>query len=223
LVEKGFSVFPGPALPGSSAGFTPEAVAAGADFDVASWGVVIENTSDMVATYTDVRVTLSDATGAVVASEVETAIVLLPGTRLGTGGSATVEDAPPTDVDVEIGSSQWLPRDIESVELAELEASRVAVTVDPAELDQVIGFSISSDYSTRRRAWATTVFRNRSGDLIGGTGREDDSNVNYPDAEPDRTVFRLSQGEIRVGHAVPDIDVAQSEVFLDLVSLREPG
>lgn len=220
VVEQGLSVFPGPAQPGT--GYTPEAVAAGQDHDVVSWGVVVENTSDWVATYTDIAVDLVDPGGAVTLRDrpgAETVVVLLPGERYGTGHTGMLtEGGEPADLEVEIGPSEWVTADARGVEFAEITARGIETSNDE-RLRFVTAFAMESSYSTSRPVWATAVFRNADGEIIGGTSRANDT-YGY---DPDRTAAPgRSSGEITISRTVPTVDDTQSEVYLDPVS-PEPG
>jgi hypothetical protein len=237
VVDSGYTVFPGPAEPGAA--FTPEAVAAGETFDVVSWGVVVENTSEWIAIHTDVRVRLVDPAGTVVPTTgaeewpgQETIVVLRPGERYGmghTGGLERVVDRPPgnvpADLQVELGSSQWLPPDTDRIEPGDLRASdlRVGQGSEADPLAFRVDFTADSTYEARQPIWATAVFRDAAGRIIGGTSRQNDT----LGIDPDRVVYpggRLPSS-ITIRYTVPNVDVSQSEVHLDLVGIgdRQPG
>jgi hypothetical protein len=84
-----------------------------------------------------------------------------------------------------------------------------------ADLDyDTVSFAIESSYTTERPMSATAVFRNRAGQIIGGTSRWADD-ITEP-GYPGRIVYPgMSTGDIRIGHTVPGVDDAQSEAHLD--------
>ena len=250
LVDSGFSVYPGPAEPGGTAEFTSEAVAAGASFDVASWGVVVENTSEWVATDVEVRVELVDADGAAVATHryqwpgAETIVLLRPGQRFAMGHTDTLDwpaertTGPPARLEVEIGPTRWFPPDARGVEVpvivangdstaAELPvvtADEVTTGVEPSEIagqDFVVSFRTESDADRTWPMSATAVFRDAGGRIVGGTSRTNDYRT--AGLPPGRLVSQGDgSGDIRLGLDVPGVDDARSEVSLDFETRSRP-
>ncbi|MBC6462844.1 hypothetical protein [Actinomadura sp. HBU206391] len=230
LVDRGLSVFPGPA---NGAEFTPEVKAARRDWDVVSWGILIENTSRWVAAFTVVDVDLVDAAGVVLSetdyrkrSKAETIVVLRPGERFGMGHTQPLE-APgrhpgkrlraPADLQVQIGRSTWFPPNSRYDEFARITASEIKTPQNPG---LTVSFMMESAYATSRRAWATSLFRNAAGKIIGGTSHCDDANRDQPDriVLPGRARGHIARG---LDYIVPHVAPARSELYLDPLPTKD--
>ncbi|KAB2340587.1 hypothetical protein [Actinomadura rudentiformis] len=226
LVDRGLSVFPGP---GNGARFRPEAKAAGRDYNVVSWGILIENTSKWAATLTLVDVHLVDAAGVALSKtdydrpKAETIAVIRPGERFGMGltqnlakpGKPRKRLRTPADLQVQIGQSAWFPPNSRSNEFVKITASEIKT---PHDGRATVSFTMESP--SHQQAWATALFRNAAGKIIGGTGHCEDS---FGD-QPERVVAPgRSRGTINTRYVVPHVAAARTEVYLDTVPVNDLG
>lgn len=170
LVESGFSVY-------TIEDTVISPLSSDEDREWVTYGFVVENTSEMVALHTDIRVTLLDDSGERMADRVvpgpagaEKPTVLLPGERFGAGGIIELGETTPTELDVEIGGSQWYPAENAFLEFADVSASEVtAVAHDNViEPGPEIDLTIESAYGRTVSASGTAVLRDGSGAVIGG-------------------------------------------------------
>jgi hypothetical protein len=172
-----------------------------------SWGVIVENRSDQVATSTNIIVGFLNDEDRVVDSTEVLIQTLLPGQRFGIG-DAPYEEAPGVvalDVRVE-PPDEW--RDPEGY--AEIETGEVNISYDSYE-HPTVAFDAQNPYDQRiENVIAYCILRNTAGDIVGGSSTSD---VPYL---PENGSISAS---IDVFAAVPDVDESKTEIYVDPLSL----
>lgn len=160
------------------------------------YGFVVENTSALVATQTDIRVDIFDESGELIGvggrgfyvgdgvsgrDETDPARVrvLLPGQRFGSGDLVDLPGTTPARIEVAVSGSLWYPRDTPSVEFATITAGEVTTEPDAAGgcLDLAVTYTLDSAYESDQRVRVHSVLRDGEGAIIGGTHPRWDSDV----------------------------------------------
>jgi hypothetical protein len=137
-----------------------------------SFGVILESTStNWVANETKLTVTFTDGSGAPVEDTVEhgqySVYATFPQHRTGLGAQVYVGAPGATRVQVQIGSSTWVPR--ADPRLAEITAANVQTQRKTGSA--TFSFALTSAYQrTVTGRYVNIIFRKQGGGLIGGAG-----------------------------------------------------
>lgn len=172
-----------------------------------SWGVIVENRGDQVAYNTTVVVGFINDEGDVVDSSEVVINLLIPGQRLGFGDAPYEEVSGVVELDVTVEPpSEW--RDPEGY--SEITTSDIDVTYDSSDSPEV-SFEAENPYDQRiENVMAYCILRNAAGDIVGGGGTTD-----VPYLPENGTI----SGSIDLFTAVPDVDAAKTEVYVDPMGL----
>lgn len=137
-----------------------------------SFGVILESTStNWVADDTKLTVTLTDGSGAPVEDQVEhgqySVYATFPQHRTGLGTQVYVGAPGATRIQVQVGSSTWVPRT--DPRLAEITAADVQTQHKTGSA--TFSFALTSAYHrTVNGRYVNIIFRDQGGQLIGGAG-----------------------------------------------------
>lgn len=188
VVDSGFSNFMG--------GFDQ-------DERSASYGFIIENTGDTLATDIQVSVSAYDAAGTAVASASHTVYVLRPGEQMGIGdeffGTTLTTDI--DSVDVQVGEPSDFGIDDVPAEGA-LTAEGITTRADDYNLTTT--FTAKSTYAQQIDSpSAYAIYRDADGNIVGGS-------VGWLDFLP---ANGSTAGEVRSYDVIPN--VATTEIYLD--------
>jgi hypothetical protein len=155
----------------------------GADRRTVSLGVLLENTSELVAYRTRIRFRVFDAAhGSAVAPRSGELLfqeipVILPGQRVAAGAWTYVREdqaARPVQVagfEVEVSATQWWPRDNEVLRFAAISARYQGFVKSTADADSgTINYSVDSAYCRPLAPrGVAAIFRTGDGRLVGGS------------------------------------------------------
>jgi hypothetical protein len=130
-----------------------------------SYGVVLENTSDQIATNVSVEVTLMGVTEPTPEASPVEIPVLMPGQRVGVGHTAYDDASAMTGMDVAVDATQWWPPDLRSIELGDISVSEL--TISPAG-DGTLTFTLDSTVPVYEGGTFHAVLRDASGTIVGG-------------------------------------------------------
>src|SRR5918998_2224919 len=184
-------------------GFQPFMGGYDQDERTASYGFIIENTSDEVATDISISVSAFDASGTALASASHNVYVLRPGEKMGLGDEFYGENFASDVADVQIQVSEPSEYGLEDVpEEGTLTAEGVTTTSDDYGLTTT--FTARSTYGQQIDSpQAYAIYRDAAGDIIGGsTGYVDFIAANGSTA-----------GEVTSWDLIPN--VASTEVYID--------
>jgi hypothetical protein len=135
------------------------------------FGFLVENTSGLVATDTQIRVDLIDESGVVVwTSRPLTVWVLVPGQRFGAGGVLMPDQANPVEIRVTVGGSLWYPADSPGADFGRLTVTEASLDYPEDCVWGGASLAVESSYAQELDAEVTGVLRDGEGAIIGGTG-----------------------------------------------------
>ena len=188
VVESGFSNFMG-----------------GYDKDerAVTYGFIVENTGDEIATDISISISAYDASGTALASDSKTIYVLRPGESIGLGDEF-FGDSFSTEVDsIDVQVSEPSNYSVEDVpEEGALTAEGITTTAD--DYSVTTKFTAKSTYGQQLDyPSAYAIYRNAAGDIIGGSS----GSIDFI------TANGSTAGEVRSWELIPDI--ATTEVYLD--------
>ena len=188
VVETGFSNFMG-----------------GYDQDerAVTYGFIVENTGDELATDISISISAYDASGTALASDSKTIYVLRPGEKIGIGDEFYGETFS-TEVDsIDVQVSEPSNYSLEDVpEEGTLAAEGITTTAD--DYSVTTKFTAKSTYGEQLDyPSAYAIYRNTAGDIIGGSS----GSIDFI------TANGSTAGEVRSWDVIPDI--ATTEVYLD--------
>jgi hypothetical protein len=136
-----------------------------------AFGLIVENTSTLVATDTQIRVDLVDESGTVVwTSRPLTVWVLAPKQRFGAGAVLMPEAARPVEIRVSVGGSLWYPLDSAGTQFGRLTVTEASLDYPEDCVVSEASFAVESSYVRPLAADVTGVLRDGGGTIIGGTG-----------------------------------------------------
>jgi hypothetical protein len=188
VVESGFSNFMG--------GFDQ-------DERSVTYGFIVENTGDEVATDISISISAYDADGTALASDSKTIYVLRPGEQMGLGDEffGDTFSAEVDSIDVQVSEpSNYSIDDIPDE--GTLTAEGITTTAD--DYSVTTRFTATSTYAQQLDfPSAYAVYRNTDGDIIGGSS----GSLDFVAANGS------TAGEVSSWDLIPD--VATTEVFLD--------
>lgn len=188
VVEEGFSNFMG-----------------GYDQDErsATYGFIVENTSDETATDISISVSAFDAGGTALASASHTIYVLRPGQKMGIGDEFYGENFAADVADVQVQLSEPSDYGLEDVpEEGELAAEGITTTSD--EYGVTTTFTATSTFDQQiDNPYAYAIYRDASGNIIGGS-------YDFVDFV---AAGGSTAAEVRSYESIPNI--AATEVYLD--------
>lgn len=171
------------------------------DAETGSYGVMLENTSDQVATLVTVQVGFLDESGTVIGTDSQMINVLMPGQTFGIGNSGIELDGDPVEMQVTPEEPTWDSPD----DYGEVTTSGLSTTIDDYGAPTT-NFTAESTYSEQLDSpYAYVVYRNSGGDIIGGAW----SSMSFIQANGSST------GEVTSYYTIDDIDDSQTEVYID--------
>lgn len=168
-----------------------------------SYGAILENTTDQVATGVNVSIGFLDSSGTVIATDTQVINVLMPGQTFGVGNAGIeINGGEPVEMQVDVGEpSSWESPD----SYGEISVSGINTTVDDYGAPTTT-FTAESTYDEQIQGpYAFAIYRNSSGDIVGG----DWDIMNFIQADGSST------GEVTGLNTVDDIDAGQTEVYID--------
>jgi hypothetical protein len=166
-----------------------------------SYGYIIENTGDEPVANVEVTVTLKDAEGTVVSSDTDNIYLINPGQRVGLGDEPYEEIATVDSIEVQAAIPSYAS---EATELGELTVDGISTTEDGGRW--VTTFTAASTYEVQLDGpYAYAIYRNSAGDIVGGSY----GFMNIVQAGGS------TSGEVSSYNVLPEVDPAQTEVFVD--------
>lgn len=166
-----------------------------------TYGVVLENTTDQVATSVEISVGFVDESGTVIGTDEQILNVLGPGQTFGIGNSGIELDGTPVELDVTVGEPMW-----ESAgDHGQVTASGVSTTVDDYGAPTT-NFTAESTYGEQLDSpYAFAIYRNADGEIVGGNW----DIMSFIQADGSTT------GDVTSLYTIEDIDESQTEVYVD--------
>jgi hypothetical protein len=166
-----------------------------------SYGYIIENTGDEPVANIEVTVTLKDAEGTVVSSDTDNIYLLQPGSRIGLGDEPFEEIATVDSIEVQPAIPSYAA---DATELGEITTEGISTTEDSGRW--VTTFTAASTYEVQLDGpYAYAIYRNAGGDIVGGAY----GFMNIVQAGG------TTSGEVSTYSVLPDVDPAQTEVYVD--------
>jgi hypothetical protein len=166
-----------------------------------SYGYLVKNNSDSVATSVPITVAFLDDAGTVIGTVDNTIWVLMPGQVMGLGEDPYDGADAVTDLQITVGEpSTWESPD----GYGEVTADGITTSVDDYGAP-TSAFTATSTYSEQVEPYSYVIYRNAAGDIVGGGY----GSMNFVPANG------TSAGEVSSYSSIPDIDTAQTEVYLD--------
>ena len=166
-----------------------------------SYGYIIENNGDEPVANVEITVTLKDAEGTVVSSDTDNIYLINPGQRVGLGDEPYEEIATVDSIEVQAAIPSYAS---DASELGEITVDGISTTEDSGRW--VTTFTASSTYEVQLDSpYAYAVYRNSAGDIVGGSY----GFMNIVQAGGS------TSGEVSSYNVIPDVDPAQTEVFVD--------
>ena len=166
-----------------------------------SYGYIIENTGDEPVANVEVTVTLKDAEGTVVSSDTDNIYLINPGQRVGLGDEPYEEIATVDAMEVQAAIPSYAG---EATALGEITVDGISTTEDGGRW--VTTFTAASTYEVQLDGpYAYAVYRNAGGDIVGGSY----GFMNIVQAGGS------TSGEVSSYSVLPDVDPAQTEVYVD--------
>jgi hypothetical protein len=173
------------------------------DEKTATYGFIIENTGDELATDISINVSVYDADGTALASDSQSIYVLRPGEQMGIGDEFYGENfASDVDrIDVQVSEPSDYSRD-DVPDEGSVTADGITTSTD--DYGVTTKFTVTSTYDQQLDSpYGYAIYRNADGDIIGGSGR-------YLDFIPANGSVAA---EVSSYEVVPNI--ATTEVFID--------
>jgi hypothetical protein len=167
-----------------------------------SYGFVLQNNGDQVATSVPVTVAFLDESGTVVGSSDENIGVLLPGQKMGIGDEPYDAAANAASMQVTVGEpSRWEAPD----GYGEITIEGISTTVDDYGAPSS-NFTANSTYGEQLDSpYAYALYRNSAGDIVGGSY----GFLNFLPASGS------TAGEVTSYSSIPDVDGAMTEIYVD--------
>lgn len=171
--------------------------------DTLTFGALVRNNADQVAIICGILIEAFDAAGESVASyDSLWHTAVLPGQTVGISRAGIALGGDPVELDVGVENIHW----DDPANHGETTASGVETTVDAAGF-ATTSFTASSTYTDDLPApFAWVVYRNAAGEIVGG----DTDPLSGPLSPGEAT-----DDEVRTDGPVPDIDEAQTEVWIE--------
>jgi hypothetical protein len=185
VVDKGFSVF------------TDEL----SEEQRFSYGFVVKNNGDSVATSVPITIAFLDDAGTVIGTRDNYVWVLMPGQSMGLGEDSYEDATNLAEIQVTVGEpSTWESPD----GYGEITAEGITTSVDEYGAP-TSAFTASSTYAEQVEPYSYVIYRNAAGEIVGGGY----STMSFVPANGS------TAGSITSYSSIPDIDNSKTEVFLD--------
>ena len=168
----------------------------------ASYAYVLANNGDEPVANMEVTVTLVDTEGTVLSSDTDSIYLLQPGQSIGLGDTTYDEIAEVDSVEVQPAIPSYAS---EAEQLGEVTVEGINTTADSSGY-LTTTFTATSSYEVQLDSpWAYVVYRNADGAIVGGTYSVID--IVQPGGS--------TSGEVATYTAIPNVDPAQTEVYVD--------
>ena len=168
----------------------------------ASYAYVLTNNGEEPVANMEVTVTLVDTEGTVLSSDTDSIYLLQPGQSIGLGDTTYDEIAEVDAVEVQPAIPSYASP---AEQLGEVTVEGINTTADSSGY-LTTTFTATSSYEVQLDSpWAYVVYRNSDGAIVGGTYSVIDI------VQPGGT----TSGEVASYQAVPNVDPAQTEVYVD--------
>lgn len=177
-----------------------------------SYAIILSNPGTDIALYTKLEIQLLDADGEAIVdldadreSVNRDAFLIMPGQTQAVSALTYVESGDVESIDVALSGTEWA--DPEDDRFMPLTADDVSAEADGNRA--VVTFAVDSPYDNELTAVSTyAIFRDSSGELLGGSAAID--------ADPLSYVPGINDGEIEVSGGVPpEWDPDSTEVYVD--------
>ncbi|HKH03680.1 MAG TPA: FxLYD domain-containing protein [Acidimicrobiales bacterium] len=168
----------------------------------ASYAYVLTNNGDEPVANMEVTVTLVDTEGTVLSSDTDSIYLLQPGQSLGLGDTTYDEIAEVDSIEVQPAIPSYAS---EAEQLGEVTVEGINTTADSSGY-LTTTFTATSSYEVQLDSpWGYVVYRNADGGIVGGTYSVID--IVQPGGS--------TSGEVATYTAIPNVDPAQTEVYVD--------
>jgi hypothetical protein len=166
-----------------------------------SYGFVVKNNAESVATSVPITVAFLDDAGTVIGTRDNYVWVLMPGQSMGLGEDSYEDATNLAEIQVTVGEpSTWESPD----GYGEITADGITTSVDEYGAP-TSAFTATSTYTEQVEPYSYVIYRNSAGEIVGGGY----STMSFVPANGS------SAGSITSYSSIPDIDNSKTEVFLD--------